>query len=204
MYAISDSGKGYYYGNEPHPYIKRVVDSLPAGRLLLAGETAGHHAAYAAEAGWEVHAVGFRPEDEQMTKKLASDKGVKVSFSLYRPGASLCEGLAFEAVILLFVHLPADVRQTFHQDLVRCLKPDGGNLYLLAYSEQQPANTTAKVPQIRYNEADLVNDFRHLQIDLLQEEEEKLPDSGQKVRLIHLTAVKNEEQESKDTISFKL
>lgn len=204
MSLISDSGKSDYYGNEAHPYIKRVVDNLPAGRLLLAGETAGHHAAYAAEAGWKVHAIGFKPEDEQKTLALAKEKEVSVDFDLYQPGAVLCQGKEFDAAILLFVHLPAQARRAFHQDVIKCLQPQGGNLYLLAYSEEQPAGSMAKIPQIRYCEADLVDDFRQLQIDLLQEEEEQLPDSDQKIRLIHLTAVKNQQAESKDSVSFKL
>ncbi len=204
MHTISDSGKGRYHGHEPHPFIKRVVDNLPVGRLLLTGETAGHHAAYAADAGWEVHAVGFKPQDQHETLRLAEEKGLELTISLYEPGTSFCKDLAFDAAILLFVHLPSAVRQSFHQDVVSCLKPDGGNLYLLAYSENQPAGTRAKLPEVRYREADLVEDFKGLQIDLLQEEEEKLPDSNEKVSLIHLTGVRNSEPHSRDSISFSL
>lgn len=204
MHAINDSGKGDYYGNKAHPFIKRVVDNLPAGRILLAGETAGQYAAYAAEAGWEVHAVGFTPEDQQKTLALATEKEVEVAFTLYKAGADFCQGLIFDAAVLLFLQLPPQARQDFHQDVIRCLKPDGGNLFLLAYSENQPSGTTAPLPKIRYQEKDLVADFSSLQIDLLQEQEEELPGSDQKVRLIHLTAVRNKEHDSKDSVSFSL
>lgn len=204
MHNISTSGKGRYHGDEPHPYIKRVVDRLPAGRLLLTGETAGHHAAYAVEAGWEVYAVGFRPEDQQQSQALAREKKIDIHFQLYQPGTRFCQGLSFDAAILLFVHLPQEVRQTFHQDVVRCLKPDGGNLYLIAYSENQPEGTAARLPDIRYNQAMLMEDFKDLQIDLLQEETEKQPDSGEKVKLINLTAVRNSEHDSRDEVTITL
>lgn len=204
MHHISKSGKGRYHGDEPHPYIKRVVDSLPAGRLLLTGETAGHHAAYATEAGWEVYAVGFQPEDQQQTQALAREKEIDIHFQLYQPGAPFCQGISFDAAILLFVHLPDEVRQTFHRDVVRCLKSDGGNLYLLAYSENQPAGTAAKLPDIRYNKSMLLDDFKSLQIDLLQEETEKQPDSGEKVSLLTLTAVHNSEHDSRDEVVISL
>lgn len=204
MHSIKDSGKGGYWGQEPHPFLKRVIDHLPAGRLLLAGETAGSHAVYAAEAGWEVHAIGFKAEDRERTLRLAKEYEEKVAFSVYEPGAPLCRGEEFDAAILLLVQLPDNVRAGFHQAVTRCLKPDGGNLYLLAYSEKQPSNTAARLPEVRYREADLVKDFKGLQIDLLQEKEETLPHSDEKINLIHLTAIRNSQRDSRDSVSFSL
>lgn len=207
MHSISNSGKADSWGGgqEVHPYLKRVIDHLPAGRLLLAGETSGVHALYAAEIGWEVHAVGFNAQDKAQSLALAKQEEEKISFDIYEKGAPLCSGLQFDAAILLMVQLPPALRTHFHQAVTNCLKPDGGKLYLLAYSEQQPQNTHAQLPEIRYREADLVQDFKGLQIDLLQEKEEELPGSGEKVRLIHLTAVRNSQQEdSSDTVSFSL
>lgn len=204
MHSINDSGKGRYWGDEPHPFLKRVLDRLPAGRLLLAGETAGSHAVYAAEAGWEVHAVGFKPEDQETTLQLAKEKEENIHFTLYQEGASICEGLEFDAVVLLFVQLPPQLRSSFHRAICRCLKTDGGNLFLLAYSEEQPPQTHARLPEVRYRETDLVQDFKGLQIDLLQHQEEKLPDTDEKINLIHLTAVRNSEHDGSDAVSFSL
>ena len=96
------------------------------------------------------------------------------------------------------------MRRAFHRDVTSCLKPDGGNLYLLAYSENQPAGTTAKLPEIGYSQAALMEDFKDLQIDMVQEETEEQPDSGEKVNLIRLTAVRNSEYDNRDSISFSL
>lgn len=205
MHTISDSGKADYYGKDPHPFFKRVVDNLPAGKLLLVGEVAGQHALYASEAGWEVHAVGFKHEDRIHTLATAMENDANVSFSVYAPGEPLCNDNTFDAVIMMFVHLPEASRHQFHQALVRCLQPGGGNLYLLAYSKKQPAGTTASLPDIRYQKAELLQDFQALEVDLLQEEEEELPESGEKIRLIHFSAVRTKkDQDDTDSVSFSL
>ena len=205
MSLFSNPGKSDQYGKDPHPYFKRVIDNLPAGRLLLPGETAGRYAVYAAEIGWEVHAIGFSEADREKTMAFAREEHEKnISYSLYDPNTSLCQGIKFDAAVLMFVQLPPSLRRSFHRSVINCLKPDGGNLYLLAYSEEQPTSTTAPLPDIRYREADLLEDFKGLQIDLLQEQEEKLPDSDEKVQLIHLTAVRNEQHDSGDSVSFSV
>ncbi|WP_225000167.1 hypothetical protein [Cesiribacter sp. SM1] len=205
MSIFSNSGNKEHTGHEPHPFFKRVIDRLPPGRLLLLSESANRYAVYAAEAGWEVHAVGFSENDQEKTLALADQAQEKnVTFSLYQPNAPLCQGLEFDAAVLMYAQLPPDTRRSFHQAVINCLKPDGGNLYLLAYSENQPKNTTAYLPDIRYREADLVEDFKGLQIDLLQENEETLPGTDQKVSLIHLTAVRNTENDSSDSVSFSV
>lgn len=203
---MSRSGKGVSWGRgqEVHPYLKRVLDHLPAGKLLLAGETAGAHAVYAAEVGWEVHAIGFEAQSQHETLQRAKEENEKLSFSLYQEGKPLCRGEVFDAAVLLFVQLPERLRSNFHKAVVSCLKPDGGNLYLLAYSHEQPAGSQAPLPEVLYDERDLVKDFSSLQIDLLQEEEETLPDSKEKVRLVHLTAVRNQAHDSSDTLSFSI
>ncbi|AHM61325.1 SAM-dependent methyltransferase [Flammeovirgaceae bacterium 311] len=205
MSIFNKSGSTEQHGNEPHPFFKRVVDRLPPGRLLLLSESVNRYAVYAAEAGWRVHAIGFSKDDQERTLALADQAHEKnISFSLYQPNTPFCQGLEFDAAVLMYAQLPPDIRRSFHQAVVNCLKPDGGNLYLLAYSENQPENTTAYLPDVRYRKADLMEDFTGLQIDLLQEEEETLPDTDQKVSLIHLTAVRNSEYDGSDSVSFSV
>jgi hypothetical protein len=203
MSIFSKSDHSEQNSNEPHPFFRRVIDRLPAGRLLLLSESASRYAVYAAEAGWEVHAIGFSEDDRDRTLSLADETDEKdISFSLYQPNAPLCQGLKFDAAILMYAQLPSNTRRSFHQAVINCLKPDGGNLYLLAYSDNQPKNTTAYLPDVLYRKEDLMNDFKGLQIDLLQEEEESLPDNDQKVSLIHLTAVRISQQDGSDSVSF--
>ncbi|EMR02620.1 hypothetical protein [Cesiribacter andamanensis] len=203
MPTVSDSGKADYYGLDPHPFFKRVIDRLPAGRLLLVGEVAGRYATYATEAGWQVHTLVFDAEDKQRTDAQLRQEQSDSTSSLYQAGQPLCPGQEFDAAILLFVQLPQEARRPLHHALIECLSPQGGNLYLLAYSQNQPQGTRAPMPQIRYSEKELVDDFKGLQIDLLQEEEEKIPATKELVKLLQLSAVRNLHHSS-DSVSLSL
>jgi cyclopropane fatty-acyl-phospholipid synthase-like methyltransferase len=204
MPTVSDSGKADYFGPDPHPFFKRVIDRLPAGRLLLTGEVEGHYATYATEAGWKVHTVVFDEEDRQRTEAQIREAGANISTSMYRAGEALCSGEEFDAVVMMFVHLPQEVRRSFHQQVIECLKPVGGNLFLLAYSQKQPEGTLAQLPDIRLTKTELMEDFGQLQIDLLQEEVDKIPHSDQEVNLLHLTAVRNQAPQSRDSVTIPL
>ena len=196
----------YYFGQEPNEFFKTFIDSLPAGKLLLPGAGEGRNAVYAAEAGWEVDAFDLSPQGREKALRFAREKEVEIRYSLQDARNFKVEKDYYDVVAILFLQLPPEDRQRFHQQIIQCLKPDGGNLYLLALSENEPnisGNTSS--PTTPYSVKELANDFKALQIDLLQEEEVELNEGKGlqgKVKIIKLMAIRPLQEQESDRITL--
>ena len=197
----------YYFGTEPNQFFRTFIDSLPPGRILLPGAGEGRHAVYAAEAGWEVDAFDFSPLGREKALRLAKEKEVDIHYSLQEAPDVDCKEGYYDVVAILFLHLPPTERRAFHQKMVQCLKPNGGNLYLLAFSDEPQASTPeggAESP-VFYSQKELMQDFRELQIDLLQEEEVQLEEGRGhrgKARVVKLTAIRRQRTDESDRLTL--
>lgn len=166
----------YFFGSEPNEFFKTFIDRLPPGRILLPGAGEGRNAVYAAEAGWEVDAFDFSPRAREKALRLAQEKDTNIGYSLQDARNFNCRKDYYDVVAIIFMQLPPEERRKFHQEIIRCLKPDGGNLYLLGFSKNssEGAGNTSSLNRYSYTVNELANDFNELQIDLLQEEETEL------------------------------
>jgi hypothetical protein len=72
---------------------------------------------------------------------------------------------AYDAIALIFLHLPPQVRDGIHQKLTSMLKP-GGLLLVEAFSKAQLGRNTGGPPvlEMLYDEVVLRNDFSDLNI----------------------------------------
>ena len=126
----------YAYGIEPNAFFKEQIDRLPAGRLLLPAEGEGRNAVYAARLGWEVTAFDQSIEGRKKALQLAQRSGLSIEYQKAAwEEADLTEG-DFDAVGLVFAHMPPDQRTAFHRRLLRCLIP-GGWVILEGFAEAQ-------------------------------------------------------------------
>jgi SAM-dependent methyltransferase len=155
----------YAYGTDPNVYFKSFIDSNTPGKLLLPGEGEGRNAVYAALKGWEVYAVDQSRAGMDKAKKLAEINNVKIDYqvqdlSSYEPDVD-----AYDAIALIFLHLPPQVRDGIHQKLTSMLKP-GGLLLVEAFSKAQLGRNTGGPPvlEMLYDEVVLRNDFSDLNI----------------------------------------
>lgn len=166
----------YLFGKEPNDFFKTFIDSLPPGRILLPGAGEGRNAVYAADAGWVVDAFDISPVAREKALRFAEEKGVALSYSLQDARNFKCPKDYYDVAVILFMPLPPEDRPGFHHKLVDCLKPNGGNLYLLAFTqeEQNMAPGGLSDTSLFYNPQELAKDFKGLQIDLLQKEEIEL------------------------------
>jgi hypothetical protein len=71
----------------------------------------------------------------------------------------------YDAIALIFLHLPPQIRVYIHQNLIRLLKPDG-LLLIEAFSKAQLGRNTGGPPvlEMLYSENILINDFGDLNI----------------------------------------
>jgi SAM-dependent methyltransferase len=163
--------EGFAYGEEPNRFLCEQLGRLTPGSLLLPAEGEGRNAVWAATRGWEVHAFDTSTVGRDKALATARRKGVDINYELRSVVEPLCDHEGrFDAVGLVFMHLPAEVRRTAHRAVARCLRL-GGTLILEAFSTVQLERGTGGPRDIGllYEPADLEADFAEFEIRSLEQ-----------------------------------
>lgn len=165
----------YAYGTEPNEYFKKEIDKLLPGKLLLPGEGEGRNAVYASKKGWDVTAIDLSEQAKIKAMKLAKENNVKIKYIV-----SSIEGFAYpeneyDAIALIFVHFPADIREKTHKLIIKSLKK-GGTLIIEAFCKAQINNNSGGPKDISqlYSVTDFIHDFSSLTIDNLSDHQIQL------------------------------
>ncbi len=168
--------KGFAYGEEPNRYLREQLGRLTPGILLLPAEGEGRNAVWAATHGWKVHAFDTSTVGRDKALATARRKGVEIAYDLRSVTEPMVDLEArFDAVGLVFMHLPAEVRRAAHQSVARCLLP-GGTLVLEAFSTEQLERGTGGPRDLGllYEISDLEADFAGLEIHTLEKRDVEL------------------------------
>ena len=150
------------YGNEPNKFFKLFIDLHKPGTLLLPGEGEGRNAVYAASKGWQVDAFDFSQVAREKALDFARGERVIINYEL-KNIADFKAGKQYDAVGLIFVHLPEVLRRKFHQEVYNSIKP-GGFMVLEAFAKEQ-AQLESGGPRdatLLYDAPSLCNDFPFL------------------------------------------
>lgn len=126
----------YKYGKEPNDFFKQTLDSLPPGKVLLPGEGEGRNAVYAARRGWDVDAVDFTSNGKNKAIKLAREQNVHINYYVEDITECTPKKEHYDAVALIFLHLPQDATRDLYRKLISSLKP-GGMFFFQLYSKEQ-------------------------------------------------------------------
>lgn len=168
--------EGYAYGEEPNVFFKRFIDSRGPGKILLPGEGEGRNAVYAAKAGWQVDAYDFSEKAIENATEFARKQAVNVNF-IHCSHSDLGRFDAdYDAVALIYAHVPNDSRQSFHRQLVALLKP-GGEFVLEAFTTEQINNSSGgpKSVDMLYQLNDVMEDFSEsCEFEIIEAIEEEL------------------------------
>jgi 2-polyprenyl-3-methyl-5-hydroxy-6-metoxy-1,4-benzoquinol methylase len=158
------SASEYIYGTEPNAWLAEKLALLQPGKILFPAEGEGRNAVFAAGLGWEVFAFDQSEEGMKKALSLASEKGVNIQYSLGNLTDYNAEPRQFDAIALIFVHMPLEIRQTVHHRLLSFLKP-GGHLILEAFTKHQLKNTSGgpKTELLLYEPAFIAEDFGSLE-----------------------------------------
>ncbi|MDD4087804.1 MAG: class I SAM-dependent methyltransferase, partial [Bacteroidales bacterium] len=130
----------------------------------------GRNAAWAACQGWDVVAVDYSHAGKAKALKLAQKHQVKLDYRVQDLADLNFAENSFDAIALVFVHLPAAVRKRVHQKLIRSLKPNGLFILEAFHKDQLQHNTGGpKNAEMLYDSALLKSDFGDLQLRQLTE-----------------------------------
>lgn len=158
----------YVYGRQPNSFFKQQLNLLNPGNLLLPAEGEGRNAVYAASLGWHVDAFDFSNEAAKKAKQLADSSKVEINYFNSKLEAIELNGKMYDGIGLIYVHMPGSFRRSVHRQLIDHLRP-GGKIILEAFSEEQLERDSGgpKNKDMLYNEEDLREDFKDLNITIL-------------------------------------
>jgi SAM-dependent methyltransferase len=170
------SGEGFAYGTQPNRWLEGQAGVIKqGGRVLSLGEGEGRNAVWLAEQGFSVDAVDGSPVGLEKARELAARRGVHIrtqvgDLATYRP-----EPGAYDALVLVFVHLPPTIRSLVHAAGARALRP-GGALIIEAFTPLQLGRPSGgpRQAELLYDVATLRADFPGVDWQVLEEAEIEL------------------------------
>lgn len=155
----------YQYGINPNDFVSEEIQKLSPGRILVPAAGEGRDLVYAATLGWEAH--GFDISEQGMAKaiKLARENNVHVHYSCQDAFKINYPMESFDIIALSYFHLPADLRNAFHNRCISWLKP-GGKIILEGFSKDQLGKSSGgpKDKSWLFNTQELATDFEGLTI----------------------------------------
>ncbi len=174
------SEPGYKYGLRPNAFLQEQVSRLsPASRILVPGDGEGRNGVWLAEQGHVVTSVDYSEVGLRKARELAESRGVAlatecIDLTDWAPVAN-----SLDAVVLIYTHLPAAIRQKAHRALAQGLRA-GGWLILEAFHPQQLSHASGgpKDIDMLYTPEQLNADFDGLLTPVLAWHGETLLDEG--------------------------
>lgn len=162
----------YIYGTGPNQFFKeQLLKIIPSGKLLIPGEGEGRNAVFAATQGWEVDAFDQSEVAKLKAKKLADENRVSINYVTIDLGNFNPKSNYYDCAAIIFVHLPIDIRTTFHRKIAGSIKPKG-KLILELFSKDQFGKISGGPQNLEMLSSveEVKNDFKDLKIVLLKEE----------------------------------
>ena len=159
----------YVYGKSPNIYFIQQLQQLKPGKLLLPCEGEGRNAVAAAALGWDVTAYDQSEEGKRKALLLAQEHGVSIKY-LVGQWQELEFNDDFDAIGLIYAHIPFSERERFHRSVSRSLKR-GGYLILEGFHAKQLGNSSGGPQQVEmlFTEEMLRSDFDQLTIDSIND-----------------------------------
>jgi len=170
------AGEGYVYGTSPNAWLEAQARHFKAGsRVLSLGEGEGRNAVWLATQGHRVEAVDGSSVGLQKAERLSTDRGVTLQATVADLATFVPGSGAYDAVVLIFVHLPPPLRALVHARAQAALAP-GGLLIMEAFTPRQLAFTSGGPKQLEalYEAEALRQDFPGISWEVLREEEIEL------------------------------
>lgn len=159
------------YGLQPNQFFKLFIDLHKPGSILLPAEGEGRNAIYAAKKDWEVDAFDYSSVARDKAIEWAAAEKVQIHYDIKDISEFRAEK-QYDAVALIYVHLPAGIRTNFHRQVIQSIKP-GGFLVLEAFAKEQLQFDSGgpKDPSMLYDAPSLCSDFQSLHIISCEQKE---------------------------------
>jgi SAM-dependent methyltransferase len=117
---------------KPNRFLVAEVEDLEPGRALDLACGEGQNAIWLAGLGWRVDGVDYSPVAIAKARARAEREGVEVDFAERDLVEYEAEPAAYDLVVLLYLHLPAEEHRVVLARAGRALAP-GGTLVILGH-----------------------------------------------------------------------
>lgn len=165
-YAVGE----FVYGYEPNEFFASSLGPGYKQKLLLPGEGEGRNAIYAASQGWLVHAFDQSETAAAKAVGFALNRNLRIEYEINDCAHFDITDNYYDAVGLIFLHLPPDVRKKFHTGLSHRIKKSGRIIGEFFAEQQISLNSGGpRDPSLLYTVKELQENFRDLNILLLEE-----------------------------------
>ncbi|MDM7948034.1 bifunctional 2-polyprenyl-6-hydroxyphenol methylase/3-demethylubiquinol 3-O-methyltransferase UbiG [Hydrogenophaga sp.] len=171
---------GYKYGTAPNTFLVEQQQRFqPGSDVLVPGDGEGRNGVWLAQQGHRVTAMDGSAVGLHKAQALATERGVALHTVLGDLADWTPEPFSFDAVVLVFVHLPPAVRVGSHRRLAAALRP-GGWLLLEGFHPQQLQHRSGgpKDPAMLFTPELLRDDFAGLLEEKMAWEGEVALDEG--------------------------
>jgi len=161
---------------------------------LLPGEGEGRNAIYAAELDWEVEAFDQSSVGAEKALGFAREKGLEINFQVCTLSDFPFRKEQYDAVGLIYFHLPPPLRILAHQKIMESLKP-GGILIFEAFHTSQLGRKSGGPQSVEmlFDKKSILDDFFSLETEFLEETEVTLEEGlyhGGAAKLIRYRGIK--------------
>lgn len=170
-FASSD----YVYGKEPNDFLKANTHYITGEKILCLAEGEGRNAVYLAKLGYEVTLVDFSSAALSKAKALAQEQQVEITIVQSDLSQYQIAENSWDAIIMIFAHLPPAIRRQVHSQCVSGLS-DNGVLIIEGYTPLQLNNNTGgpKDESLLYTQPMFINDFSALSFVIFHEVEREI------------------------------
>ncbi|BAX81553.1 class I SAM-dependent methyltransferase [Labilibaculum antarcticum] len=162
----------YIYGKKANAFFEEQLNLLSSGKVLLPAEGEGRNAAYAASKGWAVDAFDYSKQAVENARVFFEEN--KVDVNMYH-GSILDHPTVvekYDALALLYLHLPSQERMKTHHFVADSLKP-GGVVVMEVFSKRQIGRNSGgpQKEDMLYDILEIRRDFHEFDISVLEEVE---------------------------------
>lgn len=160
------------YGTAPNQFFAQKLSEIDLkGHLLMPAEGQGRNAVFAARLGWQVDAFDLSEVGKERALELAETQGVELNYWLQDLAVLELPREKYDAIGLVFMHLPPDLRSNVHRKLVHSLKP-GGIIILQGFSKRQLGLNSGgpKNLAMLFSKEELEKDFEGLELEIVEEQ----------------------------------
>jgi 2-polyprenyl-3-methyl-5-hydroxy-6-metoxy-1,4-benzoquinol methylase len=159
------------YGPNPNEFLKQQLSKLTPGTLLLPGEGEGRNALWAAQNGWEVTAFDYSETAKEKASEIFTRYNVSPNYFV-SDAQNFHINKKFDAIALIYMHLPKDIQSQFFKKLVDLLNPLGYLIIEIFHPDQiSRASGGPKNPALFLTQDELTEHFKSLSINYLEKEE---------------------------------
>lgn len=135
-YSVDD----YVYGKAPNHFLYSFIDKLPrwplGQRALCLADGEGRNSVFLAQQGYQVTAVDISSVGLAKAKRLGLERNVEITTVQSDIADYQIEEGHWDLIVLIFAHMPAELRKTIHQRCVKGLR-SGGMIVLESYTPKQ-------------------------------------------------------------------